>query len=282
MRERSRKSAFWIKHLKIGLIAQLSVAAAAFWAPAHANDLLVAPTRVEFEGRERSTEVILKNIGNEEATYRISLVLRRMTPDGAIEPLENPTAAEKLAEEMIRYAPRRITLEPDAPQAIRIAVRKPADLPDGEYRAHMLFRAIPDADSPAQETEQGSGLSIRLQPIYGVTIPIIIRQGEIDANAQIVSARRAEQDGNPVIAVDMTRQGLRSSYGDFEVFPAAGGDQLVGGVRGIAVYPELPGRSVYVPLDPAVAATGTPLTLRYYESRGGERVLVEERTVTGS
>ena len=37
------------------------------------------------------------------------------------------------------------TLAPHQPQAIRIAARPPQGLPDGEYRVHLLFRAIPPA-----------------------------------------------------------------------------------------------------------------------------------------
>ena len=46
---------------------------------------------------------------------------------------------------MIVYAPRRVTLAPHEPQSIRIAARPPQGLPDGEYRVHLLFRAIPPA-----------------------------------------------------------------------------------------------------------------------------------------
>ena len=48
---------------------------------------------------------------------------------------------------MIVYAPRRVTLAPRQPQSIRIAARAPQGLPDGEYRVHMLFRAIPPANA---------------------------------------------------------------------------------------------------------------------------------------
>ena len=51
---------------------------------------------------------------------------------------------------MIIYAPRRVTLAPHEPQAIRIAARPPQGLPDGEYRVHMLFRAIPPATPVVQ------------------------------------------------------------------------------------------------------------------------------------
>jgi P pilus assembly chaperone PapD len=51
--------------------------------PVHAGvgDLLVAPTRIILNG-SRGTEIILNNIGDDVATYRVSVELRRMTADG--------------------------------------------------------------------------------------------------------------------------------------------------------------------------------------------------------
>ena len=76
----------------------------------------------------------------------MSVEFRRMTEDGGLADVAEPTARDKIAEDMIVYAPRRVTLAPHQPQSIRIAARAPQGLPDGEYRVHMLFRAIPPAD----------------------------------------------------------------------------------------------------------------------------------------
>src|SRR5215204_5327912 len=115
-------------------------------APAHAGigDLLVAPTRIVLDGR-KGTEIILNNIGEEPATYRVSVEFRRMTEEGGLEDVAEPSAADKLAQDMIVYAPRKVVLAPREPQAIRIAARVPQGVPDGEYRVHLLFRAIPPA-----------------------------------------------------------------------------------------------------------------------------------------
>ena len=93
-------------------------------AQAGVGDLLVAPTRVVLDGR-RGTEVILNNIGDDVATYRVSVELRRMTPDGHLVDVETPSANDKIAQDMVLYAPRRITLPPNQPQAIRLSARAP-------------------------------------------------------------------------------------------------------------------------------------------------------------
>ena len=161
------------------IVAALSTTAIA--PSVHAQgDLLVAPTRVILDG-SRGTEVILSNIGSEEATYRIGLELRRMMENGRLVPVEKIDAndAEEAALGMIRYAPRRITLPPGQPQAVRLAARPGADLPDGEYRVHMSFKAIPKPRSVTDEVPHSDGVSIQLIPIYGVTIPSIVRHGRV-------------------------------------------------------------------------------------------------------
>src|SRR6187551_3107882 len=92
---------------------RLAVALAAPAPLAAQGDLLIAPTRLILDGR-RGGEVILSNIGEEEATYRIDLELRRMTSDGQLVPVDEAEAnvTEHAALEMIRYAPRRVVLPP--------------------------------------------------------------------------------------------------------------------------------------------------------------------------
>ena len=58
-------------------------------------------------------------------TYRVSVEFRRMTEKGDLIDVATPSAADQAAEDMIVYAPRRVTLAPHEPQAIRIAARAP-------------------------------------------------------------------------------------------------------------------------------------------------------------
>jgi len=243
-------------------------------AQAGVGDLLVAPTRIVLDGR-RGTEVILNNIGDETATYRVSVELRRMTPEGRLVDVAAPSTAEKAAQDMILYAPRRITLPPNQPQAIRLAARAPEGLADGEYRVHLLFRAIP-APRPQAAPQKVEGVAFQLTPIYGVTIPVIVRLGNLEAKAGLANVRKVTEDGKPAIALDISRAGARSTYGEVRVFKAGIADPIAL-VRGIAVYTEIGQRSVTVPIDPAhlAAATG-PVTVQYVEPTDSGPVTIAE------
>ena len=239
------------------------------------GDLLVAPTRVVLDGA-RGTEVILNNVGSEEATYRISLELRRMTADGNLDDVseEDANAIEKAALGMIRYAPRRITLPPNQPQAIRIGVRPPADLPDGEYRAHMLFRAIPKAVPVTAEQTGAEGLSIALTPIYGVTIPIIVRKGRLEAIAAISNGRVENTEYGPAFTFNLSRTGGKSTYGEIRVKKAGVSEPLLV-ARGIAVYPEVTERTVQLTITREVADTlKGPVEVEYYETDSVEGTMI--------
>jgi P pilus assembly chaperone PapD len=250
---------------------QLLAASALLLAPmpalAGGGDLLVAPTRVVLDGA-RGTEVILNNIGSDTATYRVSLELRRMKPDGSLEELDatQPNEHDAKTLGMISYAPRKVVLPPNQPQAIRIGIRAPQGLPDGEYRAHMLFRAIPDAKPVvADPNKKAEGVSISLTPIYGVTIPVIVRQGNLTATAAITNPQVVPEDDGQALQFTLTRQGTRSTYGRIRV-TKPGIDKPVIEVRGIAVYAETAERKVTLPVDEATAAQlKGPVKIEYLE-----------------
>lgn len=260
------------------LVAPLTVLACA--APASAaGDLLVAPTRVVLDG-PRGTEVFLNNIGNEPATYRVSLELRRMCPDGRLEEVTAPTPAEQQALAMISYAPRRVTLPPNQPQAIRIGVRAAGAVPDGEYRVHMLFRAVPDPKPVTAQAAPAKGISIALTPIYGVTIPVIVRKGSLSATAALSNARIVREGGREAIAFDLSRQGDRSTYGEVRVLKPGEKEPVVL-ARGIAAYPEIARRTVTLQPRPDFAGTlAGPVTIQYVEpAEDGGRTIAEAQVV---
>ncbi|MEO5971988.1 MAG: molecular chaperone [Sphingomicrobium sp.] len=254
------------KTLAHGAAVAASFAAPLAPAAAGVGDLLVAPTRLVLDGR-KGAEIILNNIGEEPATYRLSVEFRRMTADGRLVDVAAPSAEDEATRDMVVYAPRRITLAPRQPQSIRIAARPPQGLPDGEYRVHLLFRAIPPATpAAAPDSAPVKGVRFALIPIYGVTIPVIVRLGNLDAKAGISNVHLANQDGRPVVALDLSRSGSRSTFGEVRVLKP-GVKNPIAIQKAVAVYKELAARSVAVPVDEAYkgALTG-PVTVQYVEN----------------
>ena len=249
-------------------------------AGAGVGDLLVAPTRIILDGR-KGTEIVLNNIGDEPATYRISVEFRRMTPDGNLEDVTAPTPQDQAAADMIIYAPRRVTLPPNEPQSIRIAARPPQGLPDGEYRVHLLFRAVPPSNPVAvTPADQPKGLQFQLTPIYGVTIPVIVRLGNLQATAGISNVALNKSDGKSTIDLDLTRSGSRSTFGEVRVLKAGVKDPIAI-QKGVAVYTEIATRHLSIPVDDAYKGEiAGPVTVQYIETyQDGNEKLAETQAV---
>jgi P pilus assembly chaperone PapD len=249
-------------------------------ANAGVGDLLVAPTRLVLDGH-KGAEVILNNIGDEPATYRLSIEFRRMTENGDLVDVPTPTDADKKTEDMIVYAPRKVVLAPHEPQAIRIAARPPQGLPDGEYRVHMLFRAIPPA-TPVVQTpgEQPKGVQFKLTPVYGVTIPVIVRLGNLQAAAGIANVHLEKKADGEAVGFDITRTGSRSTYGEVRVLKAGVKDPIAF-EKGIAVYTEIGTRHVSVPVPESYKGDlSGPVTVEYIETTDdGSHLLAQTRAV---
>ena len=226
-------------------------------------NLMLTPSRVVFEDRTRSAQVTLMNTGNEAGSFRISFIRQHMTESGEFVKVHDDESG-KFSDQMIRYSPRQITLPPGQSQVVRLMLRKPRDLAEGEYRSHMLFQSIPKASKSSLESALNNnqeGISIEIIPIVGVSIPIIVRDGKLESrialkNAHIIPA----SDANPTasIAVDMERSGNQSVYGDFRaIYTPASNQQnnesnkpvVVALANGVAVYTPNTLRQFTIPLN---------------------------------
>jgi P pilus assembly chaperone PapD len=225
------------------------------------GDLVVSPTRVELEGRNRSATVTLTNRGAETALFRISLIAMEMDKTGSLKAVDQPPAGMLTAEELVRYAPRQVDIPPGGTQTVRLVLRKPTDLAAGEYRSHMFFRAVPpeDAGRAVDEKAGQGGVSVKLTPIFGITIPVIVRHGDLDLKVAMSDLAVVPDKDKKKLTFKLTRQGGKSAYGDVKVeyMPAGGGTPVVvGEVTRLAVFTPNTDRMVEVPL---VAPPGTAL-----------------------
>jgi hypothetical protein len=270
----------WTRSILAASLFAAPLAGISTAAEAGVGDLLVAPTRIVLDGR-RGAEIILNNIGDEPATYRISVEFRRMTEAGELIDVTTPTADDQKAEDMIVYAPRKVVLAPHEPQAIRVMARPPQGLPDGEYRVHLLFRAIPPATPVVQGAgDTPKGVQFKLTPVYGVTIPVIVRLGNLQAAAGIADVHLEKKNGQTAVGLDLTRTGTRSTYGEVRVLKAGIKDPIAI-QKGIAIYTEVGRRHVSVPVaDTYKASAAGPVTVEYLETYDdGTQLLAQTQAV---
>jgi hypothetical protein len=164
-----------------------------------------------------------------------------MKEDGSFEEITEPDSGQNFADKYIRFFPRTVTLAPNEAQVVKMQLYKTTDLAQGEYRSHIYFRAVPKEVALGEEDKQKDStvLSVKLTPIFGITIPVIIRIGESTSKVTLSDLSfQVVNDTIPQLSLAFNRTGNMSVYGDLEIshISPAGMSTPVGTIRGIAVY----------------------------------------------
>lgn len=205
------------------------------------GNLLLTPRRLVFDGSKRSIDLNLANTGRDTATYAISLVQIRMKEDGGFETITAPDSGQRFADRYIRFFPRQVTLGPNESQVIKVQVIRSGELQPGEYRSHFYFRSV-TKPRPLGEAEQAADtntISVRITPVFGITIPVIIRNGESTTKV-VISDLKIDLTGQPepLLKMFFIRTGNMSVYGDLAIdhISPEGKTTRVGIANGLAVY----------------------------------------------
>jgi len=233
------------------------------------GDLLITPMRVVFDGNKQKEDINLVNLGKDTATYTISFVQRRMNEDGSFVTIDKPDSGQMFADPYLRLFPRKVTLAPGEPQAIVLQCKRKPGMLAGEYRSHLYFRSEKNysalgTKSPADTTL----LSVQITPIYGITIPIIIRSGIVNVAASLSDLKvESEHDTIQNLRLTINRTGNISIYGNISIkyFPVQGKSYEIGTVNGVGVYTNINKRNILIRLNktPGVNLKNGKLKVQY-------------------
>ncbi len=255
---------FFLKPLKAinpnRFLAKLAllVLAFGFVSPVFAQGLVLAPTRVIFQPGERSAEVSITNKGSRTAKFRILFENKSFGRGGEVEILTEERPGFKFADSMLRVSTREVTLKPGQEQIVRLMLRKSEDMADGEYRSHFTVRAIIDNSQPqpsmamaAGTNAQGKEFVVNLVPQYGISIPVLVRQGVLDAHLKVKSTELlpAVQGAAGRLGIDLEISGNRSLFANMTLVDKSkkGKDAQLFVMRNLSIY--APGNARYVLLD---------------------------------
>ena len=218
------------------------------------GDLLITPRRVVFEGNNQREELSLVNTGKDTTTYSISFVEKNMKDDGSFISLDKKSNQKMSAEPYLRIFPRTVTLAPGEPQVIMLQCRRTPNMVAGEYRSHLYFRSEKDytplgSKNPFKDTTL---VSVQLIPIFGISIPVIVRTGTLNVASTFTNLRLSVvNDTIPTLDFTINRAGNCSTYGDLVVEYSSGKNKpiAVGLIKGVGVYTNLDHRNVSVKLN---------------------------------
>ena len=209
--------------------------------------LSVAPQYVVFDkGMSKVQNVSVINNSDKEKTYNVKLLHYRQKEDGSYETVEKEENDNKFADSLIFFGPRRFTLAPKEVQTIKIQKKPKADLEAGEYKSHMLFQEAEDEKPMVKETNPNAkGMSFTITGLYGVAIPVVVRNGDLIATAEFKNVKHTKEDQKDLITFDLLRDGNKSLHGDVVVKYQ---DKQIGILKGINVFLSVKKRNLSVAL----------------------------------
>jgi P pilus assembly chaperone PapD len=220
-------------------------------------DLTITPWRVVFQERDRTASIDLVNMSDQTNIYRLSWMQMKMDKNGryVLVPEDGDKDPHSVAN-MVVFAPRQVTIEPHGQQTIRVSLRRPADLPFGEYRAHLLMKKLAK-QGPERQDPNAKNITMALKVNLSFSVPVIVRSGEdkdlkISLTSPKLAMRKDTKLPTPELDIDINRDaGTFSSYGSLQVYwdPLQGKEEQIGDVNNIALYPEIKQRMIDIPLS---------------------------------
>lgn len=230
----------------------------------------IVPQKIVIENRERNGELTILNLFGVKGTFRVELVNFQQDENGVYKELSAPLNSNFDPKKIVRFSPRQFTLDAYGRQKVRISLRKPADLPEGEYRFHIKAIRMAQED----ERKQKNPNSISVLTNVGVTIPVIIRHGNTSAKAHlhdlsIIDASQTKTK-KPELHLTIDREGNASTIGMLEILLKTpnGKERRIGRITNMNIFTDITTRKVEVPLYENPTGQGR-LIARYYDGDGG-------------
>jgi hypothetical protein len=248
------------------------------------GNLLITPMRVVFEGNKQKAELNIANVGTEMATYSISFRQYIMDDQGKLTLIEKPDSMQMIAEPYLRIFPRHVTLAPGEAQVVMLQFRRKKDMLPGEYRSHIWFRSEKNYEAlgkMGKPTIDSNQLSVTITPIFGITIPVIIRSGDVSVSATLSNLKmEIRQDTIPYLNLTINRTGNISIYGNItiEYIPPHGKSYQIGVVKGVGVYTSINKRAISIKLTktPGLTLKNGKLKVLYTSSDESKYIVYAE------
>lgn len=242
-----------------------------------AQGLLVLPRRVIFEGTKRTQEVNLANSGMDTAKYSISIIEIRMNEDGTFDQVSDTTAGVASLNKNLRIFPRTVILGPNEAQTIKVHLTNTAKLTEGEYRSHIYIKALPKERPEGKQLKRMvTNLSLKLTPVFGLTVPVIARIGTYSGSISFSDVSFEMPNDSPRVNLVLNRTGSMSTYGNLSIdyVPETGEPVRLELVKGLAVYTPVKTRRLRVNLERKEKVDFTTGKLRItYNNLSGDRVV---------
>lgn len=213
-------------------------------------NILISKTYTILDSK-RSDILEVTNMSNQKMRYKVKMVNYKQNPDGSYEISYDSDIS---ANELLYVSPKNFILDKRQTQTIRVMKKSSKNkafknLADGEYRTHLVVQEAESLDDnfsvssiEDEKIVKEGGFSIEIEGLMGVSIPVIVRQGDLTSNAKIISAKL---EGNE-LSLKVNRTGNKSVRGDLTIFA---NNKEIGKATNFAIYTENNSRFIKIPLD---------------------------------
>lgn len=266
-----------MRYVAIGLLALGFLAQSL---PAFAEKVLFfTPSRVEMNAKDKVEVVNVTNLSSIARAYSISMEDLVMTEEGITKKVDG---FDYSARRMVRFVPRQFVLKPGERQSIRVMMRAPRDLPDGDFHSHMQFlENVSKRNEINADIEQEENTSIQAPLAYSTLIPVIVSHGEVKTTISANSAKLiTDSNGKKAVEIELTRQGNGQGRAFIDVAYVVDGEEKTASPRSTTyIYRELDKRKKIMALQNSIPS-GAVIRVSIYDdsSSGAEPVKVIDIT----
>ncbi len=216
---------------------------------ASAQAILVAPQGVVLSNRERTGTVELYNPGTRAAEITIRAVYGHptTTADGdlTLAIVEQPDSTMPSAAKFVDAFPRRLILQPNQRQTVRLLARPPVGLADGEYWARLMISSR-DAEAPVAQERDSTGVTVGLTLEVRTIIAVNYRNGAQQTGVQLGELTANAIGDSLVVRAPMLRTGTAAWIGTTTItLLNAGGTVVATQTMQTAVYQSISPRFAF-------------------------------------
>lgn len=233
----------WLSAIALGAVVMS-------YGVSHAQDnsgsvLFVAPHRLIVEPAEKVDIITVSNKSDRARRYDLTMVDQVMGEDGIT---MRKDTFEYSAKNLVKFVPRRFSLQPGERQTIRIMVTRPETLAAGDYHSHLLFREVPLSvkDKEQLKDERAAAenaVSFEIRTLYGIAVPVIVQQGAIDGKIEVagLSLGMTADGKQRQLSADFNRSGNSEAAVKFSAAYEQSGQEPVPVVEGqwVRIYREV-------------------------------------------
>jgi P pilus assembly chaperone PapD len=149
------------------------------------------------------TKILAFNIGIAPTGFYTSLDKNEtheiMVTNNTLQPVRVEISAEAATgwekynrKDMMKIYPKSITLKPNGSRSVRFAVRGAKDLPEGEYKAKLIFKEVgskPQEISQKLKTEDGQDVDVKFELLTELHLAAYGLKGNRKVQGQLINSQ---------------------------------------------------------------------------------------------